>query len=94
LVKIITLFINAVAVEGKVKISMDTSDFKHVDTFLISDISKDISEFIQFVGITVLFAAILLVSRTEWWNSGILEDWVWKAGKSLFYKKCWTYILW
>ena len=47
----------------------------------------NVSEFLQFIGITVIFAIILLVSHMEWWNSGILEDWVWKAEKGLFYKK-------
>jgi len=42
----------------------------------------------------VLFAAILLVSRMEWWNSGILEYWVWKEEKAIFYKKYCIYILW
>ena len=35
----------------------------------------------------MLFADIVLVCRMEWWNSGMLEDWVWKAEKGLFYNK-------
>ena len=35
-----------------------------------------------------------LGSHMEWWNSGMLEYWVWKAEKDLFYKKCCIYILW
>jgi len=33
---------------------------------------ENVSEFLQFIVTTVLFAAILLVSCVERWNSGIL----------------------
>ncbi len=33
-----------------------------------------VSDILQFIGITALFATIFLVSRMEWWNSGILPQ--------------------
>ena len=41
------------------------TEFKYVDTLLISDISKDISEFLQFIGITMLFTVTVSVTLIE-----------------------------
>ena len=35
-----------------------------------------VSKFLQFIVITVLFAAIVDVSRMEIWNNGMMEYWV------------------
>jgi hypothetical protein len=38
----------------------------------------NLSKFLQFIGITILLAAIILVGRLEYWNNGMLEYWVWR----------------
>jgi len=46
------------AAKASLKSQSERTDFKYVDTLIISDISKDISECTQFIGITMLFAVL------------------------------------
>ena len=49
--------------------------------------SINVSEFLQLIGIIVLFVAIFFCKP-----HGMMEYWIWKAENNTFYKKCCVYI--